>query len=117
MPSTITGEHSPQNKALTPAPSGPRALSVSQERAIQLAMQTFVTDDIAHGIGAQLRIYCDACERARPKPGAIPYDRYLLCNACAVEYEIAHARGTVTTPGQYVRDVRFGDGGLHALAE
>lgn len=92
-----------------------RPLSAAQIEAIRRAMRVFVDDDLARGEEPHRRAYCDGCERARPVAGFIQYDRYSLCNACATEYEIARARGLVSTVGHYVRDKRFGEGEYYAL--
>ncbi|HZU77271.1 MAG TPA: hypothetical protein VFA70_10940 [Dehalococcoidia bacterium] len=92
-------------------------LSAAQIEAIRAAMRLFVEDDLARGMVRQSRLYCDACEQARPAAGFIHYGRYALCNACAIEYEVARTRGQVTTAGQYVRDKHFGDGALYELSD
>jgi hypothetical protein len=80
-------------------------------------MRVFVEDDLARGVAPTARVYCDACERARPAAGSISYDRYALCNSCAVEYEAARARGLLGTPGRFVRDKHFGEGDLYVLPD
>ena len=90
-------------------------LSRSQTLAIRAAMQLFVDDDLAKGISLDQRLYCAACERPRPAAGFIQYSRYHVCNSCAIEYEIAHARGLTASPGQYVRDKNFGETGRYGL--
>lgn len=94
-----------------------RMLSDKQIESIRSAMLLFVEDDLARGVSAGSRIYCDACERPRPAAGLIKYERYVLCNVCAVEYEVARARGLVATAGRYVRDKHFGEGDGYALVE
>ena len=94
-----------------------RTLTPAQVDAIRAAMRLFVDDDLARGSAIRAKLYCDACERARPAPGFIQYDRYGLCNLCATEYEVARARGQVSTAGQYVRDKHFGDGALYELSD
>jgi len=79
-------------------------------------MDILVEDDLANGIGPDQRTFCDACQEARPLAGAILYERYLLCNACASEYEVARIGDLVPTAGRFVRDKRFGEAGLYALA-
>jgi hypothetical protein len=59
------------------------------------------------------RRYCDACEQGRPSAGFVRYERYTLCKTCATTYALAVARGLAVTPGQYVRDTRFGDTWLY----
>jgi hypothetical protein len=121
---------SSQTQSITPLPSSllpsivpeisppeERSLTASQINAIRAAMKLFVEDDLARGVLGSGRIYCDGCERPRPSAGVITYGRYVLCNNCAIEYEVARARGAITMPGQYVRDKHFGDGDLHALAD
>ena len=78
-------------------------------------MQLFVEDDVAKGLSVDKRLYCDACERVRPAAGFIQYDRYSVCNACAIEYEVARARGLTATAGQYVRDKHFGEAEHYAV--
>lgn len=80
-------------------------------------MQLFIDDDLAQGVPPERRLYCDACERLRPAAGSIQYDRYLVCNTCGIEYEVARARGLTMSPGQYVRDKRFGETRVYALDE
>ena len=73
-------------------------------------MRVFVEDDLANGISPRKQMVCDACHDLRPLPGAMQYDRYLVCNECAIDYEVARVRGTALTIGQFVRDRTFGDG-------
>jgi hypothetical protein len=95
----------------------PHPLSETQLAAIRAAMQLFVDDDLDRGVTADQRLFCDACERVRPAAGSIRYDRYLLCNNCGIEYEVARARGLTISPGQYVRDKRFGETKPYLLEE
>lgn len=95
----------------------PHQLSETQFAAIRAAMQLFVEDDLERGVTSDQRLFCDACERVRPAAGCIKYDRYLLCNSCGIEYEVAHARGVSVSPGQYVRDKRFGETREYSLGE
>jgi len=97
--------------------AAPRQLSETQFAAIRAAMQLFVDDDVDRGVTPDQRLFCDACERVRPAAGCIQYDRYLLCNSCGIEYEVAHARGLSVSPGQYVRDKRFGETREYTLDE
>jgi formate dehydrogenase maturation protein FdhE len=92
-----------------------RVLSSAQLAAIHAVMHLFVDDDLAAGVSPHTRIHCDACVGPRPQPGAIRYERYLLCNGCATEYEVARIRGVVAAAGQYVRGKRFGEGDAFAL--
>jgi hypothetical protein len=78
-------------------------------------MHLFVEDDITRGTQPWDRRYCDACERLRSAAGFVQYARYSLCNLCAIEYEVANARGFALTAGQYVRDKNFGEAGFYAL--
>ena len=110
----------PPGGALNPSPppsSAARQLNETQLAAIRAAMQLFVDDDVDRGVTPGQRLFCDACERVRAAAGCIQYDRYLLCNACGIEYEVAHARGLTVSPGQYVRDKRFGETDEYALEE
>jgi hypothetical protein len=111
-----SGRLSNEPLILSPVPQG-RTLSVSQIQAIRTAMALFVEDDLAGGALPSQRLYCDACERVRPAAGFVRYQRYNFCNICATEYEVARARGVLSTAGQYLRDKRFGDGDLHALPD
>lgn len=93
-----------------------RRLTTAQVVAIRSVMRLFVEDDLANGMPADKRMYCDACQRPRQALGFIQYDRHLLCNACAVEYEVARARGLALSAGQFVRDKTFGEAEAYALA-
>lgn len=97
------------------APAG-RALTPEQVAAIRAVMHLFVEDDLANGVPAEKRMYCDACQKPRPALGFIQYDRHLMCNACAIEYEVARARGLALSAGQFVRDKAFGEADAYALS-
>ena len=86
------------------APTAIRVLSPGQVTAIRAVMRLFVEDDLEHGVSPQDSIHCDACRTAQPAPGFIRYDGDLLCNPCAVDYEIARASGLVLSAHQYIRD-------------
>jgi len=111
-PATMLSAAAPSVIAL-PAP----ALSPTQVQAIRSAMKLFVDDDLARGVRLTDRMYCDACQRARPAAGVIRYGRYAVCNGCAMEYEVARAQGQIASPGQYVRDKRFGEGDSYLLPD
>jgi hypothetical protein len=66
---------------------------------------------------AVARLYCDACEQAVPAQGCGRYTRYTLCAGCQQEYASAWATGLRVSPGQYVRDKRFGEGARYALPD
>jgi hypothetical protein len=90
------------------APPAVRALRPEQAAAIAAMMRLFVEDDLANGVPPTRRMNCDACQRLQPAAGFIQYDRYLFCNGCAIDYELARARGLALSAGQYVRDRAFG---------
>jgi hypothetical protein len=92
-----------------------RQLDVAKTAAIRSRARLIVEEDETHGIPAKQRIYCDACCGARPLGGASLYERYTLCSTCALEYEVARARGLVRTVGCFVRDKRFGEAAIYAL--
>jgi hypothetical protein len=97
------------------APQAVRTLAPEQVAAIQAVMRLFVEDDLANGVSAQKKMYCDACQRPQPALGFIQYDRHLMCNTCAIEYEVARARGLVLSAGQFVRDKAFGEADAYTL--
>ena len=97
------------------APSQPKSSDAEQVAAIRAVMRIFVEDDVANGVAPHARMYCDACQSARPAAGFIRYDRHELCNGCATEYEVARVAGSVLTAGQYVRDKRFGEADSYSL--
>jgi hypothetical protein len=78
-------------------------------------MHLNLTEDLADGVAPDKRMLCDGCQLPRPMPGFAQYDRYLLCNRCATEYEVGRARGLVLTGGQFVRDKAFGEAGIDTL--
>ncbi len=92
-----------------------RRLTENQLAAMVYVMRLFVEDDLALGVPASATILCPACEAQRPRAGAIPYDRYLVCNECATEYEIARVTAGPLSIGQYLRDKRYGDGARYEL--
>lgn len=94
-----------------------RSLSHGQIEAIRSAMQLFIDDDLARGVRRTDRMYCDACQRPRPAAGVIRYGRYALCNCCATEYEVARAKGALSTPGQFVRDKHFGEDERYVIVD
>ena len=98
------------------SPDAERSLTETQVEAIGSAMRLFLEDDLARGVLRSSRAYCDGCERPRPAAGAIRYERYALCNSCAIEYEVGRARGLVANAGQYVRDKHFGEGDRYTLS-
>jgi hypothetical protein len=87
------------------------ALSHTQLAAIRAAMQVFVEEDLEQGMTGAQRVFCDACELPRPRPGAIRYQPYLLCNRCATAYEVARAARWVRTAGQFVHGKTSGVAG------
>src|SRR5690348_4760266 len=66
---------------------------------------------------SQPRLYCDACERARPAQGFVQERRYLLCEDCCREYEAGVASKRVSSAGQFVRDKHFGEAESYALSQ
>jgi hypothetical protein len=86
-----------------------------QQAAVCSAMLLLVEDDLARGITHEMRMYCDGCQRTRPRPGAVSYGRYALCTHCATEYEVARLRHRTISAGQFVRDKRFGEAERYTL--
>ncbi len=89
--------------------------SRTQLAAVRQAMQIFVEEDAAKGISPTARGYCSACLRPRPLRGFVQQGRYQLCNACAIEYEVARSWGEEPSAGQFVRDKRFGEADRYLL--
>ncbi len=58
------------------------------------------------------RRYCDACEQAVPAADCEQLDHYTFCAGCRQAYLQAWALGNRRSPGQYVRDRRFGEDAL-----
>jgi len=92
-----------------------RRLTARQRAAMAQVMQLFVEDDLALGVSPTASFYCPACERERSRAGAVRYGRYLVCNLCATEFEIAMLTLGTLSIGQYVRDKRYGEGERYAL--
>jgi hypothetical protein len=63
------------------------------------------------------RLFCDACERAVVAVGCSRYARYTFCPACTREYAVARSGGRQVSPGQYVRDKRFGEAETYAIPD
>ncbi len=92
-----------------------RRLTAHQLTAIAHVMQLFVEDDLALGVSPDASIRCPACERKRPRPGAISYGRYFICTGCATEFEVARASRGPLSIGQYIRDKQYGESERYAL--
>ncbi len=80
-----------------------RTLSPIQLRAIRTAMLLLVEDDLARGANVSTRRWCVRCRAQRPAAGSITYDGHDLCNACAIQYEVARASGTAATVKEFLR--------------
>ena len=89
--------------AVVSIPAG-RRLSRAQLLAIQTVMRLFVDDDRVAGVAPDSRIRCAICPEPRPRLGAIAYGDWLLCNRCALDYEIARMQGRAPSVDRYVRD-------------
>ncbi|HLZ72767.1 MAG TPA: hypothetical protein VKV26_22920 [Dehalococcoidia bacterium] len=61
--------------------------------------------------------YCDGCERAVAATGCRRWERYTLCARCQQEYLAAWAAGRRMSPGQYIRDKRFGESETYRLPD
>jgi hypothetical protein len=86
-----------------------QALSATQLAAIRAMRQLFVEDDLAAGVAPDALAFCEGCVALRPEPGSVHCERYLLCNACSTEYEIARATRVVASVGQYVSGKLVGE--------
>ena len=92
-----------------------RTLSKREVAEICSSMRLLAERDLAQGFLADRRRYCDACQRAVPAAGFVQYTRYAVCNHCAMEFEVASARGRAETIGRFVRDKNFGETGRYVL--
>ena len=77
-------------------------LSDSERKATIEKMRAVESQHAQAGVSAGSRIICHNCGHARPLRGAVRYDRYRLCNDCALRYELALAEGEVKTIGDFV---------------
>ena len=77
-------------------------LSDSERKAIIEKVRAVESQHAQAGVSAGSRIICHNCGHARPLRGAVRYDRYRLCNDCALRYELALAEGEVKTIGDFV---------------
>lgn len=117
------GRHAPHPRGRTMskregalvAPRLHRVLTLEQVAAIRSRMRLVVEGDLADGVAHRDRLYCDGCQRPQLAPGFIAYDQYSFCNGCAIEHEVARARGLVLSAGQFVRDKTFGEAEAYAL--
>ena len=83
-------------------PRAARSLTPGQVQAIRTVMQLFVEEDLAAGPPRTRPRWCAGCEAPRPGAGFITYECADLCHGCATAYELARARGTVHTPGEFL---------------
>ncbi|HLZ71612.1 MAG TPA: hypothetical protein VKV26_17050 [Dehalococcoidia bacterium] len=78
-----------------------RALTPGQIEAIRAVMRLFVEEDAARGVDPRSSLPCHRCQSPRRAMGSVRYDRLTFCNECAVEYEIARARGAAESPAEF----------------
>jgi len=78
-----------------------RALTPGQIEAIRTVMRLFVEEDAARGVDPHSSLLCHRCQAPRRAIGSVRYDRFTFCNDCAVEYEIARARGATDSPAEF----------------
>lgn len=77
-------------------------LTERQVEAIKGAMHAFVEEDLERGVPPWSTRICTACRCLRLAAGFVAYDGLLLCNECATEYELSHARGLVSTTEEFL---------------
>ncbi len=78
-----------------------RALTPGQIEAIRVVMRLFVDEDAARGVDPRSSLTCHRCQAPRRAIGSVRYERLTFCNECAVEYEIARARGAADSPVEF----------------
>ena len=83
-------------------PREARTLTPGQVQAIRTVMQLFVEEDLAAGPPRTRSRWCAGCGAPRPGAGFISYECADLCHPCATAYELARARGTVQTAGEFL---------------
>jgi uncharacterized protein (DUF983 family) len=77
-------------------------LSYSEMKAITERIRGLVEMQMQTGVSASARALCHNCGDAKPLAGIAYYDRYRLCNDCALHYEMARAQGDVRTIDDFI---------------
>jgi hypothetical protein len=77
-------------------------LSDSERKVITRRISGLVLKQLQAGVSSNTKVICHNCGHAKPLAGAISYDRYRLCNDCALRYELAKAEGNVQTIEDFV---------------
>lgn len=77
-------------------------LSESERKAITGRIRGLVRMHVGSDMSTGNRVICHNCGHAKPLAGAVHYDRYRLCNDCALRYELAKAEGDVQSIEDFV---------------
>ena len=78
-------------------------LSDSERKAISERIRGLELKHLQAGISTGSRVICHNCGHAKLLTGAVSYERYRLCNDCALQYElITRAAGDVETIEDFI---------------
>lgn len=77
-------------------------LSDLDRRIITERIRSLVQKHLEMGVSTDTKVICHNCGHAKSVVGAVSYGRYRLCNDCALQYEIAKAKGNIQTIEDFV---------------
>ena len=70
-------------------------LSESERKAITERIRSLALEHLQAGVSDNTLAICHNCGRSKPLAGVVQYDRYRVCNDCALRYELAKAEGDI----------------------
>jgi CRISPR/Cas system-associated protein Cas10 (large subunit of type III CRISPR-Cas system) len=74
----------------------------AQREAIVEAMRILAEEDRARGVDMQSEFTCALCGLPRTLVGSVLYEQVRLCNACALDYEVARIGHQAGSAADYV---------------
>jgi len=77
-------------------------LTDSERKAIVEEIRSLAIKHLQAGVSDSTMVICHNCGRAKPLAGVVHYDRYRVCNDCALNYALAKAEGTVQTIEDFI---------------
>ena len=77
-------------------------LSESERKAITERIRSLALEHLQAGVSNSTLVICHNCGRPKPLAGVVQYDRYRVCNDCALQYELARAGGDVQTIKDFI---------------
>ncbi|MFQ6114205.1 MAG: hypothetical protein ACE5NG_08960 [bacterium] len=77
-------------------------LSDLERQVITERIRSLVQKHLEMGVSNGTKVICHNCGHAKSVVGVVFYGRYRLCNDCALQYELAKAKGNIQTIEDFV---------------